>query len=94
MKNTKKTLGFFFKIWMYFCTTIVTGIFLLLVFYNIAIWVTLDFDPYFMQIDSCMDEGGVWEDDLDVCMRATSPFDLCMRHGGAWNHALDKCEEY
>lgn len=41
-------------------------IFLLCVPFLIS-WVLLDFHPYAGQIDSCMDAGGVWNDETNQC---------------------------
>lgn len=35
--------------------------------YLVALWVTTDFNPYFLQIDSCLDRGGIWLDEVNQC---------------------------
>ncbi|MFP4098917.1 MAG: hypothetical protein ACLFP8_06420 [Alphaproteobacteria bacterium] len=40
----------------------------LFILYTAVIWVVLDFDPYFLQIDSCLDEGGAWDNVASKCI--------------------------
>jgi hypothetical protein len=40
---------------------------LFFIIHSIILWVILDFDPYFLSIDSCLDFGGVWNDETKQC---------------------------
>ncbi len=35
--------------------------------HSLVIWIVLDFDPYFWQIDGCLDGGGRWNDAINQC---------------------------
>lgn len=60
MKNTKITLIWIGKIWMYLCTFIVTAS----VLFSIGIEI---YDPSFWNIDSCLDRGGAWDEENNRC---------------------------
>ncbi len=40
---------------------------LLFIVVDVAIWILLDFNPHYREIDYCMDKGGVWDDEKDEC---------------------------
>lgn len=67
MKNIKLIMLKSIKACMYFCAAIVCLILLLLVVYHIVLWIALDFDPYFFYIDSCLDLGGSWNEEINDC---------------------------
>ena len=67
MKNIKSILSKILKAWMLFCTFMVSSIVALLIVYNVSIWATLGFDPHFFYIDTCLDLGGVWNYDENIC---------------------------
>ena len=56
MKNTKKNI-----IRIMIAVTILFGAYLFM------LWVANDFDPYFWQIDDCLDSGGRWNDVINQC---------------------------
>lgn len=41
---------------------------LFLTFYLFALWFASGFDPYFMQVDFCLDDGGKWNSAAHVCV--------------------------
>lgn len=71
------------------------GVFLLLMaIMTFGIWVALDYDPYFLEIDSCLDAGGVWDETLKHCDKPPpgailTPY-ACMEVGGVWTDGV--CE--
>ncbi len=60
MINIKLVFFRLWKLWMWLCTLMVTGIL-------VALVGLLLIDPFFFQIDSCMDAGGVWNYDASEC---------------------------
>ncbi|MCC6598472.1 MAG: hypothetical protein IT559_06755 [Alphaproteobacteria bacterium] len=67
MKNINDSFILFRRLSVWSCVLAVSAVFLLLIAYNAAIWVSLDFNPYFFYIDSCMDLGGQWNYDANQC---------------------------
>jgi hypothetical protein len=57
MKNIKKLVFLFFKI---------IGVILLILFL-IPVLYLIVFDPYFFYIDSCLDLGGSWNEEINDC---------------------------
>ncbi|MBP9050019.1 MAG: hypothetical protein KBC88_05450 [Alphaproteobacteria bacterium] len=60
MKNIKPFLGKLWKVWMWLCTFAVTVPL-------VALIGLLLVDPFFFQIDSCLDAGGRWNDEINKC---------------------------
>jgi len=58
MKNTKRLILF----GVLFLMVLVLSIELLL-------WMNTDFDPYYSAIDTCLDQGGQWDDMAKVCQK-------------------------
>ncbi len=52
---------------MWLCTLAITSLLMLIIIYNVTIWILLDFNPFFFYIDSCMDLGGRWNYDTNDC---------------------------
>lgn len=36
--------------------------------YWVVLWISLDFNPDFLSIDSCMDSGGAWHEEKRACV--------------------------
>lgn len=69
MKNIRKIFRGFGNI--IYQATLMLGMVVILMFpiYIAALWISSDYNPYFLKIDSCVDKGGVWDGDLNVCHR-------------------------
>lgn len=60
MTNIKPFLGKVWKLWMWVCTFMVSVPLVLLAG-------LLLIDPFFFQIDSCLDAGGRWNEEINEC---------------------------
>lgn len=73
MKNIKKALSLFWKLWMYFSTAVVTFLCSLFLAYTVFLWVISDFSPDFLSMNSCLDAGGRWDYEARACEYAADP---------------------
>jgi hypothetical protein len=55
---------------MYLCTFCISGYILLYIISSLVMWIILDYDPYFVYIDACLDLGGVWNDETKDCEKS------------------------
>jgi hypothetical protein len=67
MKNIKNAGRWIFEATIGFCAGITAILLFLLVVSILAIWAAFDFDPYFFHIDSCLDGGGRWNEEIHEC---------------------------
>ncbi|MCC6598471.1 MAG: hypothetical protein IT559_06750 [Alphaproteobacteria bacterium] len=67
MKNIKPVASRVWKIGKWVCALLLAAYVLVFSVYTLAIWASLDFNPHFMEIESCMDAGGVWDYDINEC---------------------------
>ncbi|MBK9584409.1 MAG: hypothetical protein KA099_03015 [Alphaproteobacteria bacterium] len=59
-----KTLIVFLNIFLW---TVIFGAVFLIAPYLFFLWAITGFNPYFLEIDSCVDFGGGWNDELNIC---------------------------
>ena len=55
--------------------------------YYFTWWASWDFAADFVQAESCLDGGGVWEHEIDRCWYAG----VCEDEGGYWYPAESRC---
>jgi hypothetical protein len=55
------------KKWKWVALIVVASPFCFILFYFVALWVAHDFNPRFLKIDSCLDSGGKWNYEQNVC---------------------------
>ncbi len=65
--NKPKSLNILLKLVLIF----ILPLFLLFFFYNFFLFVSHDFNPYFLQIDRCLDAGNVWDHQGNSCKKAS-----------------------
>lgn len=54
---------------------------------KMMLWVTWDFDWNFQQANSCLNNGGVWEQEIARCWYAGQ----CEDEGGQWYGVEHRC---
>ncbi len=59
------------KIWMLFCTFVVTAFLLFYVGRMTIAWFTAQKTADIKTIESCLDSGGTWNDDAQICVHAS-----------------------
>lgn len=72
---------------MIICSATALGFGLLLSGYYYSLYVAWDYDSNFLQADSCLDNGGVWQSDIARCWYAGQ----CEDEGGVWSAIDARC---
>jgi hypothetical protein len=67
MKNIKQVLKSISHISAKLCIGLALACVMIFSIYTAAIWIDWDFNPHFMQIESCYDHGGIWNKAQKIC---------------------------
>jgi len=67
MKNIRKALKVAWIIWMWACTFTISMLVLAFILVHFVIWEWSGFSPHFLDIDSCLDSGGRWNEETKAC---------------------------
>ena len=59
----------------------------------VTFWLMGDFSWYAPQIDSCLDMGGQWHEDLKFCESRPLEYYQCLHEGKDWDYPADRCVE-
>lgn len=93
MKNIKKIVLFIWKSWMWFCTLFATLYFLGHLSIYIIFALIGDFSWNAPAIDSCLDGGGKWHDDIKYCEPASVEYHRCLYEDKWWNYPTAECHD-
>lgn len=67
MKNIKWVFNKFWKAWIWLSIIAVSLLVTLVITYTVSLWAVSGFDPYFFYSDTCIDLGGVWNNESHQC---------------------------
>ena len=75
------------KIKLFILTIVIVSPLCILGGYYLALYLTYQGDPHFIQIHRCLDRGGIWEGEIKRCWQAGE----CEDKGGFWFPAELRC---
>lgn len=84
MKNIRPIFLKLWALWMWLCTFVMTGALIIVIGFSIL-------DPYFFEIDSCMDGGGGWNHETHQCFHEKDAQE-CLSKGDIWNYEVNLCD--